>query len=299
MKKEIVLTDEFPFESKWMTIQGHKLHYIDICAGDPILFLHGNPTSSYLWRNIIPYMGGLPARCIALDMIGYGRSDRPDIDYRFVTHAEYVHHFIEALDLKNITLVMHDWGNALGFYYGLHHLNNIKGFAIIEGGSFFYPIPSMQDFNPPQAQELFITLRDPVKGPELMKSANPFLSNMKKSVLGCTLSDIAWERHQAPFVDPTSRKPIWTFPTQFPINGEPKEVFEIINTYSPILQNCKTPKILFHATPGCNTPLAIVEWAKNHMKNLKTIDIGTGFHYLPEDNPTLIGQELAKWYVTL
>lgn len=298
MQENISLTDEFPFDSKFITIYGHKLHYIDVSNGDPILFLHGNPTSSYLWRNIIPYMSRL-SRCVALDLIGFGKSERPDIDYRFVTHADYVNRFIEALNLKNITLVMHDWGNALGLYYGLHHLDNIKGFAMLEGGSFFRPIPRMEDFYPIQAQSLFTTLRDPIQGPELMKNVNPFLSNMKKSVLGRELSDAALQMHQAPFLDPNSRKPMWTFPTQFPINGEPKDVFEIVNAYSPILQECRTPKILFHATPGCNTPPAIVEWAKSHMHHLTTIDIGAGYHFLPEDNPTLIGQELSKWYETL
>lgn len=300
-QNEIELTDEFPFDSKFMTINGHQLHYIDTgdASSDPVLFLHGNPTSSYLWRNIIPYISRHPARCIALDLIGYGKSERPDIDYRFVTHADYVIRFIEALKLKNITLVMHDWGNALGFYYGLYHLNNIKGFAIIEGGSFFRPIPSMEDFFPVQAQGLFTTLRDPVKGPELMKNFNPFLSNMQKSVLGRHLSDAAWQKHQAPFLDPDSRKPIWTFPTQFPIAGKPHDVFEIVTRYSPILQECKTPKILFHATPGCNTPPEVVEWAKEHMHHLTTVQIGPGYHYLPEDNPMLIGQELSRWVAAL
>lgn len=300
-QEEIALTDEFPFDSKFMTIHGHKLHYIDtgITTHDPVLFLHGNPTSSYIWRNIIPYMSRLPVRCIAMDLIGFGKSERPDIDYRFVTHADYVQRFIEALQLKNITLVMHDWGNTLGFYYGLHHLDHIKGFAIIEGGNSFRPIPSMDDFYPVQAQGLFTTLRDLVKGPELMKSANPFLNNMPKNVLGRNLSDTAWHRHQAPFLDPDSRKPMWTFPTQFPIAGQPHDVFEIVSGYSPILQQCKTPKILFYATPGCNTPAEVVEWAKNHMHNLTTVDIGPGYHYLPEDNPILIGQKLSQWYTTL
>jgi len=244
-------------------------------------------------------MSRLPARCIALDLIGFGKSERPDIDYRFVTHADYVNRFIEALSLKNITLVMHDWGNALGLYYGLHHLDNIKGFAIIEGGSFFRPIPTMDDFYPIQAQVLFTTLRDPIQGPELMKNKNPFLSNMKKNILGRELSDTAWHNHQAPFRDPNSRKPMWIFPTQFPINGQPQEVFDIVNEYSPILQECATPKIIFYATPGCNTPPVVVDWAKSYLHNLTTVNIGPGYHFLPEDNPMLIGQELSKWYGTL
>ncbi len=302
MPENISLSDEFLFDSKYIIIHGHKLHYIDVCdasANDCVLFLHGNPTSSYLWRNIIPYMSQLHTRCIALDLIGFGKSERPDIDYRFVTHADYVNRFIEALNLKNITLVMHDWGNALGFNYGLHHLDNIKGFAIIEGGSFFKPLPSMKDFYPIQAQEMFSTLRDPIEGPELMKTVNPFLSNMKQSILGCSLSETALHNYQKPFLDPNSRKPMWTFPTQFPISGQPKEVCEIVSHYSPILQECSTPKILFHAAPGCNTPKEVVEWAKSHMHNLTTVDIGPGYHFLPEDNPALIGQELSKWYQSL
>jgi haloalkane dehalogenase len=194
---------------------------------------------------------------------------------------------------------MHDWGNALGFYYGLNHLDNIKGFAIIEGGSFFKPIPDMKDFYPIQAQGLFTTLRDPILGPELMKNENPFLSNMKKSILGSNLSETALSNYQSPFLDPNSRKPMWTFPTQFPINGQPNDVFEIIEDYSSILQKCATPKILFHATPGCNTPPEVVEWAKSHMHNLTTVNIGPGYHFLLEDNPALIGQELSKWYQSL
>lgn len=302
MHEKISLSDEFSFDSKFIFIHGHKLHYIDISnesSKDPILFLHGNPTSSYLWRNIIPYMSQLHTRCIALDLIGFGKSERPDIDYRFVTHTDYVNHFIESLNLKNITLVMHDWGNALGFYYGLHHLDNIKGFAIIEGGSFFRPIPNMKNFYPIQAQGLFTTLRDPIEGPELIRNANPFLSNMKKNILGRNLSETALRNYQDPFLDPSSRKPMWTFPTQFPINGQPKEVFEIVDRYSPILQQCATPKILFYATPGCNTTHEVVEWAKSHMYNLTTVNIGPGYHFLPEDNPILIGQELSKWYQAL
>jgi len=302
MSENIALTDEFQFDPKFISIHGHKLHYIDVSeasSNEPILFLHGNPTSSYLWRNIIPSMSRLHTRCIALDLIGFGKSERPDIDYRFITHTDYVNCFIEALNLKNITLVMHDWGNALGFYYGLNHLDNIKGFAIIEGGNFFQPMQSMKNFYPIQAQDLFTTLRDPVEGPKLMKNENPFLSNMKKSILGRNLSETALSNYHGPFLDPNSRKPMWTFPTQFPINGQPREVFEIVDHYSPILQKCTTPKILFHATPGCNTPPEVVEWAKSHMHNLTTVDIGPGFHFLPEDNPSLIGQELSKWYQSL
>ncbi|MFQ5574838.1 MAG: alpha/beta fold hydrolase, partial [Terriglobia bacterium] len=115
---EKVVSAEFPFESKYVEILGSKMHYIDEGAGDPILFLHGNPTSSYLWRNIIPYL--VPhGRCVAPDLIGMGKSDKPPIDYRFFTHSKYVEGFIDALGLENITLVIHDWGSGLGFHYAM------------------------------------------------------------------------------------------------------------------------------------------------------------------------------------
>ena len=109
------ISAKFPYTSKFIEVNGSKMHYVDEGSGDPILFLHGNPTSSYLWRNIIPYM--IPkGRCVALDLIGMGKSDKPDIEYRFFDHAHYVEGFIEKMGLKNITPVVHDWGSALGFH---------------------------------------------------------------------------------------------------------------------------------------------------------------------------------------
>jgi len=129
MKKEI--SAKFPFESKFIEVKGSKMHYIDEGEGDPILFLHGNPTSSYLWRNIIPYTKPL-GRCIAPDLIGMGKSDKPDIAYGFQDSYEYLEEFIVALGLKNITLVIHDWGSGLGFHYANMHRDNIKGIVFME-----------------------------------------------------------------------------------------------------------------------------------------------------------------------
>jgi hypothetical protein len=125
------ISAEFPFESHYVEVLGSKMHYIDEGEGGPILFIHGNPTSSYLWRNIIPYVSD-DGRVIAVDLIGMGKSDKPDIDYRFVDHAKYLEGFIEELELKNVTLVIHDWGSGLGFNYAMQHEDNIKGIAFME-----------------------------------------------------------------------------------------------------------------------------------------------------------------------
>ena len=122
---------DFPYQSHYISVHGSKIHYIDKGEGDPILFLHGNPTSSYLWRNIIPHLTSL-GRCIAPDLIGMGKSDKPDIEYRFFDHVKYIEGFIEQMGLKNLTLVIHDWGSGLGFHYAMGHENNVKGIAFME-----------------------------------------------------------------------------------------------------------------------------------------------------------------------
>jgi alpha/beta hydrolase fold len=131
------ISAEFPFESNYVEVLGSQMHYIDKGEGDPILFIHGNPTSSYLWRNIIPYVEPY-GRAIAVDLIGMGKSDKPDIGYRFVDHAKYLEAFIEKLDLNNITLVIHDWGSALGFNYAMQNEDNVKSIAFME--AFLMPL---------------------------------------------------------------------------------------------------------------------------------------------------------------
>lgn len=298
MNAQHLLTDDFPFESHFTEVNGHRIHYVDVGSGDPVLFLHGNPTSSYLWRNIIPFLSDR-GRCIAPDLIGFGRSERPDMDYRFVTHSDYLHKFIAKLDLQHLTLVLHDWGAALGFHYGLHHLGNIKGFAFMEAGNRMEPSPTLEEFNCTQPKEWFARLRDPIHGPEIFRAENPFLSNLQRNVLGRRLSDVAWQKYKAPFQDPDSRKPMWTFPMEFPIAGKPRDVFEIVNRYSEILQTCSIPKLMFYGTPGWSAPAKVVQWAEQHIRNLVTIDIGPGYHFFPEDNPILIGEELRKWFERL
>ena len=125
------ISAEFPFPSQFVEVKGSRMHYVEQGGGDPILLLHGNPTSSYLWRNVIPHLSG-QGRCIALDLIGMGQSDQPDIDYRVATHAEYVAAFIEALGLRNLRLVLHDWGGYMGMNYAAANPDNVRAIAMME-----------------------------------------------------------------------------------------------------------------------------------------------------------------------
>lgn len=289
------ISADFPFKSNFIEVHGSIMHYVDEGSGDPILFLHGNPTSSYLWRNIIPYMTTL-GRCIAPDLIGMGKSGKPDIEYRFSDHARYLEGFIEKTGLTNITLVVRDWGSALGFHYAMRHEDNIKGVAFME--AIILPTPSWDDF-PADARDMFQTLRTPEVGWDLIMKKNVFVENVLPGAVLRELTQEEMNRYREPFKEPPSRKPTWRWPNELPIAGEPADVVELVETYNRWLQDTGLPKLLFYAEPGALTPAPVVEWCRSNLKNLKTVDIGAGIHFVQEDHPHLIGSELAEWYQNL
>ena len=288
------ISANFPFESKYVEIEGSQIHYIDEGSGDPILFLHGNPTSSYLWRNIIPYL--VPqGRCIALDLIGMGKSDKPDIDYRFFDHYKYVEGFIEKLELSHLTLVVHDWGSALGFHYAMRHENNIKGMAYME--AILKPV-KWEDF-PNDFRMGFKLFRTPGIGWLMISVMNMFVTQILPQAIVRKLSEEEKNVYSAPYKTVQSRKPVRQWPCEIPIEGKPTDVYEVISNYNQKLQESEVPKILFFATPGGIINSKTVDWCKQNLKNLQGVDIGQGIHFLQEDNPHVIGEELAKWYADL
>ena len=286
------ISADFPFQENYVEVHGSKLHYVDEGAGDPILFLHGNPTSSYLWRNIIPYVS-TKGRAVALDLIGMGRSDKPDLDYRFFDHVKYVEGFIEKLGLENITFVIYDWGSALGFHYAMRHESNVKGLAFME--AILLTVPSWEMF-PAGFRQMFQAFRTPEVGWDMIVNKNFFVEQVLPGGIVRKLTEEEMNRYREPYREPASRKPLWRWPNEIPIAGEPADVVEAVNTFNAKLQQSVLPKLLFHATPGALLPAPLVDWCRQNLKNLKTVDIGSGTHFLQEDNPHLIGQELAAWY---
>jgi haloalkane dehalogenase len=269
------------------------MHYIEEGSGDPILFLHGNPTSCYLWRNIIPHLTAY-GRCIAPDLIGMGKSDKPDIEYRFFDHVEYLEGFIQELGLNNITLVIHDWGGALGFYYAMRHEDNVKGIAFMEP---VFTIPWV--VNTDQARDLFMSFRTPELGWKLIVEKHLFVEGVLPNSVVRGLTEAEMERYREPFRDPSTRKPIWRFPNDLPIDGEPADVYEAAVAFNQWAKTSDTPKLLFYAQPGAIFPEEVVRWCRDNLKNLETVDIGPGSHFIQEDNPHLIGEETAKWFQRL
>lgn len=293
MNKDI--SADFPFKSKYIEIHGSKIHYVEEGAGDPILFLHGNPTSSYLWRNIIPYV--MPyGRAIAMDLIGMGKSDKPDIEYRFFDHVKYVDGFIEKMVLKNMTLVVHDWGAALGFYYAMRHENNVKGLAFME--AILMPVPTWDEF-PADFRQVIQAFRTPQVGWDMIVNQNMFVEQVLPGAIVRKLTEEEMNYYREPYKDPASRKPVWRWPNELPIAGEPADVVEAITACNQWLQNTALPKLLFYGTPGAIGSAPVVAWCRERLKNLKAVDVGKGIHYLQEDNPHLIGSELARWYRNL
>jgi len=288
------ISSKFPFKSNFIDIKGSKMHYVDVGNGDPILFLHGNPTSSYLWRNIIPYLQ-TKGRCIAPDLIGMGKSDKPNIDYTFDDHYEYLLKFIEKLQLKNITLVIHDWGSGLGFHYANNHRDNIKGIAFME--SLVKPMKGSD--LPSDLKMMFLMMRMPILGWLMISVANMFVKQMIPKTIVRKLTSEELQNYLDPYPTISSRKPVRVWPTQVPIDGKPKNTNDLINSYSQWLQKSKLPKIFFYAHPGAILKKEDVEWVKKKIPNLTSVDIGKGIHFIQEDNPHLIGAEIAKWYSSL
>jgi haloalkane dehalogenase len=281
----------FPFESRFVEVQGSRMHYVEEGSGDPVLLLHGNPTSSYLWRNVIPHLSPL-ARCVAPDLIGMGKSDKPDIEYGFFDHVRYVEGFVEALGLRNITFVVHDWGSALAFHYARRHEGNVKGLAFMEA----IVRPLSWDEWPEQARGVFQAFRTPGVGENLILEQNAFVEQVLPGAIFRKLSQEEMDLYRQPYPDPASRKPTWRWPNEIPIEGEPADVVEAAQAYAEWLGKSDVPKLLLYAQPGAIMREPLVEWCRKNVRNLKTVDIGAGVHFVQEDRPHEIGEAIAEWY---
>ena len=260
-------------------------------AGDPVLFLHGNPTSSYLWRNVMPHLTPV-ARCLAVDLIGMGQSDKPDLEYRFVDHARYVDRFIAALGLERLTLVIHDWGSALGFHYARRHEANVKGIAFMEA----VVRPLTWDEWPHTLRALFQQFRTPEVGWDLIVNKHVFVEQVLPDAIERTLTQEEMDRYREPYLDPPSRKPVWRWPNEIPVDGEPADVVDIVGAYADWLGRSAVPKLLLYAQPGAILRAHMVEWCREHVAALTSVDIGPGRHFVQEDRPHEIGRALREWY---
>lgn len=285
------ISSEFPFDSNFVEVNGADIHYVDVGEGDPILFLHGNPTSSYLWRNIIPHLQP-EARCIAPDLIGMGLSDKPDIGYTFEEHFEYMGAFIDELGLEDITLVVHDWGSGIGFHYAHMNPDNVTAIAFMEA----LIRPTTWGHLEMKFRLAFRLMRTPVVGWVMLSVANMFVNGMLPGGVKRDLTDDELERYREPYSTVASRKPVRVWPQEVPISGKPTRVHDKIAAYSEWLTETEIPKLFFYAHPGAIIQDEDIEYIESNFTNTTMVDLGEGIHYLQEDHPHRIGEEIASWY---
>jgi haloalkane dehalogenase len=276
----------------FISVHGSKMAYVDEGQGEPIVFLHGNPTSSYLWRNIIPHVAKL-GRCVAPDLIGMGKSDKPDIPYRFVDHARYLAGFLEALHLERITFVLHDWGSALGFDWASRNPQRVRALAFTE--AILEEVPTWDAF-PAAARETFQAFRTPGVGERMVLDENIFIEKMLPLGLVRGLSEEEMANYRAPYPDRASRKPMLVWPRELPLAGEPKDVIEIVNRYRAFLEKSPLPKLLLTCEPGALIQKPLVEWCKARLPLLEIVPLGESRHYPQEYHPHEMGEALASWF---
>lgn len=285
------ISPDFPYATRFIDVLGSSMAYIEAGHGDPIVFVHGNPTWSYVWRNVFPY-AATEGRAIALDLIGMGRSGKPDIEYRFGDHTRYFESFVDALGLERITLVVHDWGSGIALDFARRHPDRIASLVLMEAAISTYP--SWESF-PEQGRESFRAFRTQGIGEKLLMEDNVFIERVLFGSIERGLSEQEKAAYREPFLNPVDRKPLWRFPNEVPIAGEPADVAEAISRYVAWLQETNIPKLLFHADNGSLIPPERAAWAKEHFPNLTSIDLGSGNHFVQEDHPHRIGQELRRW----
>lgn len=257
-----------------------------------VLFLHGNPTSSYIWRDIIPHVAPV-AHCVAPDLIGFGQSGKPDIDYRFADHVRYLDAFIAASGITSAYLVGQDWGSALAFHLAARRPNFVRGLAFME---FIRPAPTWEDFHQREVvREIFRKFRTPGEGEQLILEGNAFIERILPGTMLRKLSDEEMAVYRAPFPSPQSRLPTLRFPNELPIAGEPADVYETLEKAHEALAASSYPKLLFAGDPGALVSPDFAEHFAGTLKNCRLIKLGPAAHNLQEDHPEAIGRAVGAW----
>ncbi|MEA2908623.1 MAG: haloalkane dehalogenase [Bradyrhizobium sp.] len=285
---------EQPLTKKTVEVLGSRMAYHERGEGAPVLFLHGNPTSSYLWRDVIPELEGC-GRLIAPDLIGMGDSAKlpnPDTDtYRFATHRKYLGAFIDAVigRSQSILLVVHDWGSALGFDWANHHRDRVRGIAYME--AIVRPIASWDEFSA-SATPIFQGFRSD-KGEAMILERNMFVERVLPGSVLRKLTEAEMTEYRRPYPKAEDRWPTLTWPRQIPIAGEPADVVQIATDYSQWMANSDIPKLFVNAEPGAILIGAVREFCRG-WKSQTEVTV-SGSHFIQEDSGPAIGRAVAGW----
>jgi haloalkane dehalogenase len=283
----------FPYEKQRARVDGREVAYVEVGEGDPIVLLHGNPTSSYLWRNVIPHLAGL-GRCVAPDLIGMGDSDKladsgPGV-YRFVEHRRYLDGLLDQLGVhRDVVFVVHDWGSALGFDWMRRHPGAAAGVAYMEA----IVRPVTWDEWPEAGRAIFEAMRSPA-GETIVLDKNVFVERILPASVLRTLGEEEMAEYRRPYLEPGEhRRPTLTWPRQIPIDGDPADVTAIVASYADWLAHEPVPKLLITATPGAILTGPPLEFCRP-WPNQTEVNVA-GHHFVQEDSPDAIGAAIAAW----
>jgi haloalkane dehalogenase len=278
---------------QYRDVNGKQMAYVDEGDGGAIVFAHGNPTSSYLWRNVMPHLEGL-GRLVAADMIGMGRSAKLHPSgsdrYNYAEQRDYLFPLWDALDLgDNVTLVLHDWGSVLGFDWANQHRDRIQGIAFMEA----IVAPMTWSEFPSAVRQLFQGFRSPA-GERMVLEQNIFVESVLPAQIRRQLSDEEMDHYRRPFANPgEERRPTLSWPRNLPIDGEPADVVSVVNDYSSWLANSDVPKLFINAEPGAVVHGRIRELVRS-WPNLTETTV-SGVHFVQEDSPDEIGAAVAQF----
>jgi haloalkane dehalogenase len=278
-----------PWPRTRVRVLDSEMTYVDAGQGAPVVFLHGNPTSSYLWRNVITHVAPV-ARCLAPDLVGMGESGKaPAGSYRFVDHARYLDAWFAVLDLRDVTLVVHDWGSALGFHWARRHPDRVRGLAYME--AIVRPVTWAEW--PDAARKVFQGMRS-AGGEEMVLQKNVFVERILPASVLRPLGEPEMTRYRQPYTTPgESRRPTLTWPREIPIEGEPADVVAIVDAYATWLARSPIPKLFVNAEPGSILVGAPREFCRT-WPNQREVTV-RGRHFIQEDSPAEIGRAVAEF----
>ena len=284
-----------PFEKKRMNVLGHEMAYVDEGSGRPVVFLHGNPTSSYLWRNIIPYVTD-GHRAIAPDMMGMGDSDKPEITDTYAQSAEYLHTFLDSLDLQEAILVIHDWGSCLGWHYARTRPERIAGICFMEAMTPpTLPASSYSSFKP-EFEQFLRTVKTPGVGEKLIMQDNFFIDQfLANGSPNGPLPEETMAEYNRYYPTAESRKIVLDWPREIPVGGDPANVHAVMQDNADWLPTTTFPKLMFHVEPGAIITEETAAYLKDVLPNLESVFLGVGGHFPQEDHADAIGRGLAAW----
>jgi haloalkane dehalogenase len=293
-----MISASMPYGKCFKSIKGKSIAYIDVGDGAPIVLLHGNPTSSYLWRNVVPHLEGI-GRVIVPDLIGHGDSEKlPDSEgperYSFEISYEYLAGLLDELNItEDVTLVIHDWGSALGFHWAKHHPEAVKGIAYMEA----IVCPVTWDDWPESARGIFKGFRSD-KGEDLVLQRNMFVEAVLPSSVIRQMGEEEMNQYRKAFTKAADRQPTLNWPRQIPIDGEPPHMVDLVASYGEwMASNQKLPKLFINADPGSILTGKARKFCRT-WPNQKEVTVA-GTHFIQEDSPAEIGIAVAEWLKTI